>query len=88
MEPDWEAESPPRDCVRLVADGQAIQLLGKGLNLPGSRDPADMGSDRRPVPVKGGTVMARRALPSLVNLGLVVGLAVPAQAATESKVTG
>jgi hypothetical protein len=37
MEPDWEAESPPRDCVRLVADGQAIQLLGKGLNLPGSR---------------------------------------------------
>jgi hypothetical protein len=32
--------------------------------------------------------MARRALPSLVNLGLVVGLAVPVQAATESKVTG
>jgi hypothetical protein len=32
--------------------------------------------------------MARRALLSLVTLGLVVGLAVPAQAATESKVTG
>jgi hypothetical protein len=32
--------------------------------------------------------MTRRALFSLVTLGLVVGLAVPAQAATESKVTG
>jgi hypothetical protein len=32
--------------------------------------------------------MIRRALFSLVTLGLVVGLAVPAQAATESKVTG
>jgi hypothetical protein len=32
--------------------------------------------------------MGRRALLSLVTLGLVVGLAVPAQAATESKVTG
>jgi len=32
--------------------------------------------------------MARRALLSLVTLGLVVGLAGPAQAATESKVTG
>ena len=32
--------------------------------------------------------MTRRALLSLVTLGLVVGLAVPAQAATESKVTG
>ena len=32
--------------------------------------------------------MRRRALLSLVTLGLVVGLAVPAQAATESKVTG
>ena len=31
--------------------------------------------------------MTRRALISLVTLGLVVGLAVPAQAATESKVT-
>jgi hypothetical protein len=31
--------------------------------------------------------MTRRALVSLVTLGLVVGLAVPAQAATESKVT-
>jgi hypothetical protein len=37
---------------------------------------------------EGGTLMARRALLSLVTLGLVVGLAVPAQAATESKVTG
>jgi hypothetical protein len=33
-------------------------------------------------------VITRRALLSLVTLGLVVGLAVPAQAATESKVTG
>jgi hypothetical protein len=24
MEPDWEAESPPRDCVRLAADGRAF----------------------------------------------------------------
>ena len=32
--------------------------------------------------------MRRRALFSLVALGLVIGLASPAQAATESKVTG
>jgi hypothetical protein len=89
MEPDWEAESPPATAfASSQMGGQSSSWVKVSASPDRGIDPADMGSTGCHVPTGRGTLMARRALLSLVTLGLVVGLAVPAQAATESKVTG